>query len=790
MTTQFAEQIDPDVYQNPSAYGRFFAKNERDEIDDLRLREHPPLQDPFRSCDTNLFLGFFFDGTRNNYGLSEEAGNHTHSNVARLFDAYQGQSIAPRAVMIHEAAQWPQAEQKYPHFFRIYAPGVGTPFDEIGDSGTGLHRTRGSAFGWQGQGRLVWMLAQAMNAVHRYIHKHPMLDSTQIRELNARIDLDGDQLERTPLFHYSPYRGVPANTQAHLLEQIRSLHRALGPHMPDPRTGKVRNINPGVIRNIHVSIFGFSRGAAAARAFANWLQVLCGLDARERGVAGLTLGGFAVHFDFMGLFDTVASVGTAALHPQAHGHQAWADSQRTLRVPAGVKCLHLVSAHEQRRSFPLDSISVGGQLPAGCTEIVFPGVHSDLGGGYAPGEQGRGMHPLGSDLLSRIPLALMYRTARLSGVPLKLELTRPFVQDRFRVDPALISAFNDYVRASTAFKWPAAPAVEGGSSAGDLPRLQGELDRARAAREQAQREADRVDAHFRAVGQGWGWDAANRTRRITAAQTALNAARATEEAAQSKVEAARRRQWRTERAAVRARPRTEANRAPLRTLMRHHLQLAVVWRRQWAGRLRDMPSVQRASAVDRNDLLGADAEFVEEIRAFERWLDSPPVRSVRVRELFVTTEMVIENYPGIDPERFDEWRDLEGIWHAGGVPAAVDRLLQDYVHDSRAGFKITGREASEVEPWLRDEVARYQLVRQLMAVPGTHLGYPRTPEEIRWIEHYMHTGEVPEMPTPGREFFTLGAGYLRFRRVYAGASDVRLTEKIPDPHTQSRTEVA
>jgi len=33
----------------------------------LEKRKLPPLGEPESSCNTNLFFGFFFDGTRNNY---------------------------------------------------------------------------------------------------------------------------------------------------------------------------------------------------------------------------------------------------------------------------------------------------------------------------------------------------------------------------------------------------------------------------------------------------------------------------------------------------------------------------------------------------------------------------------------------------------------------------------------------------------------------------------------------------------------------------------------------------
>ncbi|WP_335582963.1 hypothetical protein [Cupriavidus malaysiensis] len=47
---------------------------------------------------------------------------------------------------------------------------------------------------------------------------------------------------------------------------------------------------------------------------------------------------------------------------------------------------------------------VGGNVE----EWLFPGVHSDVGGGYAPGNQGRsrGGH---AALLSQIPLVRTYR---------------------------------------------------------------------------------------------------------------------------------------------------------------------------------------------------------------------------------------------------------------------------------------------------------------------------------------------------------------------------------------------
>ena len=78
-------------------------------------------------------------------------------------------------------------------------------------------------------------------------------------------------------------------------------------------------------------------------------------------------------------------------------------------------------------------------------EIMFPGAHSDVGGGYAPKEQGRGVKVRGADMLSRIPLGVMYRKARLAGVPLKPEKMDPTIQYRMEVDPEVITRFNAYL---------------------------------------------------------------------------------------------------------------------------------------------------------------------------------------------------------------------------------------------------------------------------------------------------------------------------------------------------------
>ena len=63
-------------------------------------------------------------------------------------------------------------------------------------------------------------------------------------------------------------------------------------------------------------MFGFSRGAAQARVFCNWLTDALDSDS--------SLCGIPLQVDFLGIFDTVASVGLANSSLVFDGHGGWA----------------------------------------------------------------------------------------------------------------------------------------------------------------------------------------------------------------------------------------------------------------------------------------------------------------------------------------------------------------------------------------------------------------------------------------------------------------------------------
>lgn len=459
-------------------------------------------------------------------------------------------------------------------------------------------------------------------------------------------------------------------------EVLLRLHDAVSRHWPDEKTGKPAKIEPGIVKTIYVSVFGFSRGATEARVFVNWLQSLCKLDARLRGKTGaMSLGGFPVQFDFLGLFDTVASVGFANSFGFFDGHGLWADAEDSMRVPPGINCLHLVAAHELRRSFPVDSISVNGSLSPGCTEVVIPGVHSDVGCGYCPGEQGRGSDPKGADMLTRIPLLMMYKAARLNGVPLKLELASPVAKERFELKPEAIKAFNAYIATCT-------------EKQGPLHRIM---------REQARKQME----------------------------------------------------WRFAR------------------------------RLSGAAPLDRSPSFLRVSVFDQNDLYSAAREFEDEIRAFATWL----------REKGGQFKPSCQK-AGFGNSHAAEWEEIATWWgkETGAHPAVLD-FFDNYVHDSRAWFKlIPGNPDNEkdtlamLDSWVRRRktVASHNQVRSKMHGRGSSVYQKRADDGLnddqrRAVEEYQKSGKIPRLVTEGREPWGCAtdliacAGYLRFRKIYAGS---------------------
>lgn len=145
-----------------------------------------------------------------------------------------------------------------------------------------------------------------------------------------------------------------------------------------------KNTNAGyAIEKIQFDVFGFSRGAAAARHFCNRVRngdkviqqaIAKGLNGRNQH--GKPTG----EVRFLGLFDTVCAVGSVSDLFDVHGN---VNPGIELALPQDIaqKVFQITAMHECRYNFSLNSIKEA------WPELSLPGVHSDIGGGYNPNEQ-------------------------------------------------------------------------------------------------------------------------------------------------------------------------------------------------------------------------------------------------------------------------------------------------------------------------------------------------------------------------------------------------------------------
>ncbi|MBF8781643.1 T6SS phospholipase effector Tle1-like catalytic domain-containing protein [Pseudomonas fulva] len=129
------------------------------------------------------------------------------------------------------------------------------------------------------------------------------------------------------------------------------------------------------LARLEFDLFGFSRGAAAARHFANELdkgedslltKALANLAGH--GQAAIRLAGRA-SINFIGLFDTVEAVVAPITGRLGTSHRL----QLGLADGLARRTVQLVAADEHRHNFPLVRTA---------HDIVMPGAHSDIGGGY------------------------------------------------------------------------------------------------------------------------------------------------------------------------------------------------------------------------------------------------------------------------------------------------------------------------------------------------------------------------------------------------------------------------
>lgn len=387
-------------------------------------------------CCKTLHISLFFDGTGNNLNHDlYEAGTPHPTNIARLFRATVGDGHAGGTAHSDIAGRLLDAAGTgNGQYFKYYMPGVGTPFAEVGDLD---YTTLGLAGAWYGEERINWGLLMLIDALRRTLGQ-PRLDNASLQAaVRAMGTLPG--LE---------FVNGQANRAGVFNKQLKLIEKPLRQALEQPHPGAPK------LLGIKLYVYGFSRGAAAARAFVSWLSELM----RQRPYLKLDDLQIPLSVEYLGLLDTVASVGIADIVPVANGHMSWADGNQQLPGGGLVKrCLHLFASHEQRLCFPLESIRrESGGYPVNSAEVIYPGVHSDLGGGYPPGDQGKATGENDGLLLSQIALNDLYADAFVHGAPLKVpedvlpvglrhefwRAMEPEVVDEFDVTRTLVTRFN------------------------------------------------------------------------------------------------------------------------------------------------------------------------------------------------------------------------------------------------------------------------------------------------------------------------------------------------------------
>ncbi|MCP3723235.1 DUF2235 domain-containing protein [Paraburkholderia sp. CNPSo 3272] len=286
-------------------------------------------------CQGQVYATIFFDGTGNNQDWTEpktsgdQRARNKHSNVARLFNA---------AI--------PDARTG---LFPWYITGVGTPMKDIGDNNQSGN-TLGMGAGYMGADRINWSITRIFNSIHSYATEgHVLLTDDVAKKLVNSISSSSSS-DSSAIMQQALPTSIAVGVGAKMGQTLANMALENQRRIADFRKWeeKLRAVLTSdqckrKVTSVNVAVFGFSRGSAEARAFTNWLSELLKQD--DGGIH--TLAGVPLRIYFMGLFDTVASVGVPNMIPGVNGHMSWAEG--TQSIPATVeKCVHFVALHEQR----------------------------------------------------------------------------------------------------------------------------------------------------------------------------------------------------------------------------------------------------------------------------------------------------------------------------------------------------------------------------------------------------------------------------------------------------------
>ena len=407
----------------------------------VKESDHPSDKKTEPGCPASLHISLFFDGTCCNEEDGDEvygSRNPPLTNIGRLY----------------HAANWlDKAEND--GYFCYYFPGCGARFPEIGEEHYSLD---GELFANGGEDRINQALLKTYSSICYAVKKERIEDS----------ELTGYRNSMATVWPFS--RLTQKFNRKSALDKFCNDHLGYVVNQwPRQPTRLHIQRSQRRIAKIKLFVYGYCRGAATARAFARGLESLLDdakmpLDATNMLPAGTvvpggpTLLGIPISIEFMGLLDSVSAVGVPHILPSATGHLGWAANSLRLPTTKGFlkSCYHFVAGHEQHGDLPLDSIrGPDGKYPAGAVEVVYPGMHADVGGDCKPTELGK-VQTDSRSLLSKIVLHDMYAAAFDAGAPLsvleevlpggaqdkKYRVMQGYVADYFKISEQAIALLN------------------------------------------------------------------------------------------------------------------------------------------------------------------------------------------------------------------------------------------------------------------------------------------------------------------------------------------------------------
>ena len=219
---------------------------------------------------------------------------------------------------------------------------------------------------------------QEDESISNVLKLHVLMGGGLVEDKSDTLTLDGEPQE-TLYYNGIGTRegGETIPLIGHLIAKTRRfINSTLAPSWGDARrilnqaTGDLDELEPTEADRIVV--FGFSRGAALARKFAS--MTLARNTKRVRDGKG------PLKIAFLGVYDTVAAMD--GIHTRGEEISSDVVFENGTLDRGILRAVHIVSLDEDRVAFAPTLINRDQGRPGRITGVWFPGVHSDIGGGY------------------------------------------------------------------------------------------------------------------------------------------------------------------------------------------------------------------------------------------------------------------------------------------------------------------------------------------------------------------------------------------------------------------------